>query len=199
MKKLPESDIDCSELWADLYALVRSKLLLAGIELKVFNVLVEPRTAENVAQDLGAHPGNMEIFLDALVACDLLRKKNSLYWNSAVAQAFLVEDSPTYLGTLVIRSSQMMQSGLDDLPALVKKGPPPPSKNVDMGSEYVWVQLAGSLANYARAGTAQQVVEVISALPEFPSFGKNAGSGRRPGYLWHRHCVRASKHEGCNL
>ena len=181
MKKLPESDIDCSELYANLYAPIRSKLLLAGIELKVFNLLVEPRTAESVAQDLGAHPGNTEIFLDALVACNLLRKKDSLYWSSTVAQAFLVEDSPTYLGTLVVRSSQMMQSGLDDLPGLVKKGPPPPSKNVDMDSEYVWVQLAGSLANYARAGTAQQVVEVISALPEFPSFGKMLDLGGGPG------------------
>jgi len=181
MKKLPESDIDCSELYANIYAPIRSKLLLAGIELKVFNELSEPISAEDVAQDIGAHPGNMEAFLDALVACDLLRKKNSLYWNSTVAQAFLIEDSPTYLGTFLVRSSQMMQSGLDDLPALVKKGPPPPSKNVDMSSEDMWAQFAGPMANRVRAGAAQQVVEVISALPEFPSFGKILDLGSGPG------------------
>jgi predicted TPR repeat methyltransferase len=75
----------------------------------------------------------------------------------------------------------MMQSGLDDLPALVKKGSPPPPKNVYGSSEDMWVQLAGSLANYARAGAAQQVVEVISALPEFPSFGKMLDLGNGPG------------------
>jgi hypothetical protein len=75
MKKLPESDIDCSELYANIYAPIRSKLLLASIELEVFNESSEPISAEDVAQDIGAHPGNTEAFLDALVAYDLLRKK----------------------------------------------------------------------------------------------------------------------------
>ena len=34
MKNLPKIDIDCSELFASIYALIRLKLLLAGIELK---------------------------------------------------------------------------------------------------------------------------------------------------------------------
>ena len=37
------------------------------------------------------HPGNTELFLDALVAGNFLEKKNNLYWNVPVAQAFLVE------------------------------------------------------------------------------------------------------------
>lgn len=181
MKNLPKIDIDCSELYANLYTPIQSKLLLAGIEIKVFNELSAPSPAETIARSIGAHPGNTELFLDALAACDFLEKKNNLYWNAPVAQAFLVEGSPTYLGALLASSSQMMQSRLDDVPALVRKGPLPPSKDADMGSENVWTQLAGLIANYERAGVAQQVVEVISALPEFPFFGKMLDLGGGPG------------------
>ena len=34
MKNLPKIDVDCSELFASIYAPIRSKLLLAAIELK---------------------------------------------------------------------------------------------------------------------------------------------------------------------
>ena len=48
MKTLPKIDIDCSELCTHLYAPIRSKLLLAAIELKVFHELSEPIPAETV-------------------------------------------------------------------------------------------------------------------------------------------------------
>ena len=181
MKNLPKIDIDCSELYASLYAPIRSKLLLAAIELKVFNELSEPVSAKAVAQAIAGHPGNIGLFLDGLVACDFLAKKNGLYWNTPVAQTFLVNGSPTYLGTFLTGSSQMMFSGLDDLPALVKKGPDPSSKVTNIGPEDVWAQFAVLMANYTRAGIAQQVAEIISELPEFPSFGKMLDLGGGPG------------------
>ena len=181
MKNLPKIDIDCSELYASLYAPIRSKLLLAAIELGIFNELSEPSSAEAVAQEIDANSGNTEIFLNALVACDFLEKKNSQYWNTPVAQAFLVDGGPTYLGTFLTGSSRMMLSGLDDLPALMKKGHSALLKDVDIGSEDVWAQFAVPMANYARAGVAQQMVEVISALPEFPAFGKMLDLGGGPG------------------
>ncbi len=181
MKNLPKIDIDCSELYASLYAPVRLKLLLAAIELKVFNELSEPISAKTVAQEIDAHPMNTRLFLDALVAGNFLEKKNSLYWNTSVAQAFLMESSPTYLGTYLVRSSQIILTGLGDLPALVKKGTTPLSSDANMASEEMWAQFAVPMANYALSGAAQQVVEVISALPEFPSFGKMLDLGGGPG------------------
>jgi predicted O-methyltransferase YrrM len=181
MKSLPLLDVDCTDLLGSLYAPIRYKLLIAAIELKVFNELSEPVSAEAVAQAIAAHPGNTVLFLDVLVTCDFLEKKNSLYWNTPVAQAFLVESSPTYLGTFLVRSSQMILTGLGDLPALVKKGPPPLSSDADMASEEMWAQFAVPMANYARSGAAQQVVEVISALPEFPSFNRMLDLGGGPG------------------
>lgn len=75
MKNIPELHADCSDLCASLYAPIRYKLLLAAIELKVFNELSEPGSAEAVARAMGSHPDNTRLFLDALVACDFLEKK----------------------------------------------------------------------------------------------------------------------------
>jgi SAM-dependent methyltransferase len=186
MIDLPQANHDSSELFATLYAPIRSRLMLLAIELKVFNLLSEPVTAKEVAQKMATHEENTEHFLNALVACDLVQKMNGKFWNTPVAASFLVEDGPTYLGAALMRSSRNMLSGLDNLPTLVKQGPGEVSTKdhaEDIGSEAsqeMWSEFAVPMANYARA-TARQVVAVISSLPEFPSFGRMLDLGGGPG------------------
>lgn len=172
MKKLPEVNESFEEIYGMFTGLVRSKLLLAGIELKVFNYLTEPKSADAVAKAINAHPGNTRILLDGLATCDLVVKKKGLYRNTPAAQTFLAEGSPTYLGQVL---SSMYEMGLwhvvlDDLPKLVKDGPPSFSPEADMGSEEMGMQLAATMAASERAGRAQQAAQVISGLPEFSSF-----------------------------
>ena len=127
MKKLPEVTLSYEGLYKMLIAPIRSKLLLTGIELKVFNVLSEPKPSKDVASTIGTHPGNTRAFLDSLTAIDLLHKKDGLYRNSPIAQTFLVENSPTYLGRLLTFMKPDDQF-LQNLPQLVREGPPPPEK-----------------------------------------------------------------------
>ena len=47
---LPEVNVDYGELYRMLFLPIRTKLLLTGIELKVFNYLSNPTSAEEVAQ-----------------------------------------------------------------------------------------------------------------------------------------------------
>ena len=82
MKKLPEVNVSFEDLYRALLGLIRSKLLLTGIELGVFNHLSEPKSAEAVAEAIGGHPGNTRLFLDSLTASDLVVKKNGLYQNT---------------------------------------------------------------------------------------------------------------------
>jgi hypothetical protein len=184
MKNLPGIDIDYSELYRSLYAPIRSKLLLTGIELKVFDELSEPASAEAVAQAITGHAENTRIFLDALVAADILQKKKGLYKNTPVAQAFLMDGSSTYLGTLFTGLSQRMLGGLDDLSALIKKGSGPSPEDADMGSGEMWAQFAGPMANYARAagrkGSTGRGDHFRSA--GIFLFWQDAGFGRWP---WH--------------
>ncbi len=183
MKKLPEVNESFEDLYRMLIAPIKSKLMLTGIELKVFNHLSEPRSAEAVAEAIGTHPENTRLFLDGLAASDLVVKKNGLYQNMPVTQTFLVDGSLTYLGQAFTLSTQMWHAGINDLPKLVKEGPPPPSPQADMGSEEMWAQFATSMASSERASLAQQAVEIVSGLPEFPSFGKMLDLGGGPGLV----------------
>ncbi|MCK4231455.1 methyltransferase, partial [candidate division WOR-3 bacterium] len=115
MKKLPDVNVSFEDLYRMLVAPIQSKLLLTGIELKVFNQLSEPKSADAVAKAIGAHPVNTRLFLDGLAASDLVVKKKGFYQNTPVTQAFLVEGSPTFMGQMFALQSQMWSTALNDL------------------------------------------------------------------------------------
>jgi len=182
MKKLPEVNESFEELYRTLLGPIQSKLLLTGIELGVFNHLSEPRSAEALAEAIKSHPENTRLFLDGLAASDLVVKKDGLYQNTPVAQAFLVEGSEIYQGQSLTLNAQTFFA-LNDLPKLVKDGPPPLSPEVDMSSEQMWAHWVASMANCERAGIAQQAAEIVSGLPEFSSFKKMLDLGGGPGLI----------------
>jgi len=181
MMKLPEVKVGYEGLVKMFIAPIRWKLLLTGIELKVFDQLSEAKSANAVAKAIGTNPKNTRVFLDGLAAMDLLQKKNGMYRNSPVAQAFLMEGSPTYLGAML----QMMHSdySLKNLSELVKEGPPLKPETIPEFSEEMSAQYAAMYANSERAGDAQRTLEIVSKLPEFPSFRKMLDLGGGPGLI----------------
>jgi predicted O-methyltransferase YrrM len=176
MKKLPEVNQNSEDLTKMLLASIRSKLLLTGIELKVFNQLSEPRSTDAVAQAIGTHPKNTEVFLDSLTAIDLLQKKNGLYRNSPITQAFLVEENPTHFGAVL----QLLHSqiSLENLSQLIKEGPLPTSE-MTFSKE----MFAQEYASNEQVSDAPIMVDVVSELPEFPSFRKMLDLGGGPGLI----------------
>jgi hypothetical protein len=108
MKKLPEVNVSFEELYGMLVAPIRSKLLLTGIELGVFNQLSEPRSANAVAEALGTHSENTRLFLDGLAASKIVEKNDGLYQNTAVTQTFLVEGRSTFLGQMFTLQAQIV-------------------------------------------------------------------------------------------
>jgi len=178
MGELP--DVDFVTLYRMVIMPVRSKLLMTGIELRIFNQLSDPQSADGVAKAIGTQPRNTRVFLDALTAIDLLQKDEGLYRNSPLAERFLVEDSPNYIGA----GLQMMQSdlSLENLSKLVKEGQPPSSEEVSLSEEMV-AQTAAIYASGERAGYGKIMVKVISKLPEFASFRKMLDLGGGPGLI----------------
>ena len=116
MKKLPEVDVSFKDLYRMLIEPIKSKLILTDIELKIFNHLTEPKSAGVVAEAIGAHQENTRLFLNGLTASDLVVKKNGLFQNTPITQAFLVEGSPTFLGQMFPFWSRFFF--LNDLPKL---------------------------------------------------------------------------------
>jgi SAM-dependent methyltransferase len=181
MKKLPKVNLSYESLYKMLIVPIRSKLLLTGIELKVFDVLSESKPSKDVAKIIGTHPRNTKVFLDSLAAIDLLQKKDGLYRNSPIAQAFLVENSPTYLGrifTFMKPDDQFLQN----LSKLVKEGPPPPQGKPSFSEEEL-VKGVTLMADIERAGYTQEAVNILLELPEFPSFKKMLDLGGGPGLI----------------
>jgi SAM-dependent methyltransferase len=181
MNNLPEINVSFEELNRIIMGPIRSKLLLTGIELKVFNHLCKPCSARDLAEIIDTHPENTPRFLDGLAACDLVLKKNGRYQNTPISQAFLVEGSDTYIGQMLTFSAKMYYPGINDLPALIKKGPPQPSQEADSEFEELCANSAVIMEKFQLAGFAQVAVEVISNLPEFPSFRRMLDLGGGPG------------------
>lgn len=167
-------------LYRMLYAPVKTKLLLTGIELKIFNHLSIPKSAEEVAEAIDCHPKSTMLFLNGLAACDLIEKHNGLYQNAPVAEAFLVEGSQTYLGGGFASQAGINDAILNNLPGLIRTGPVlhPEDDNADPKK---WSQAAYWIANEERAGMAQQMSDLVSGLPEFLSFRKMLDLGGGPG------------------
>ena len=134
-----------------------------------------------MAEAISAHPENTRLFLDGLAASDLVAKKNGMYQNTPVTQTFLVESRETFLGQILNFWAQSFV--LDNLSELVKEGPPSPSPEVERGFEEMLAQLAPVMANYEQAGSAQWAAEMVSQLPEFPSFQKMLDLGGGPGII----------------
>ncbi|OEU82298.1 MAG: methyltransferase [Desulfobacterales bacterium S5133MH4] len=183
MNNLPEINVSFEELNRIIMGPIRSKLLLTGIELKVFNRLSKPCSARDLAEVIDTHPENTRRFMDGLAACDLVLKKNGQYRNTPISQAFLVEGSDTYIGQMLAFSAKIYYPGLKDLPALVKKGPPQSSQEADSGFEELCANGAVVTGKMQLAGFAQVAVEVISKLPEFPSFRRMLDLGGGPGLI----------------
>jgi len=182
MNKLPDVNTSFGDLYRTLYEPVRTKLLLTGIELAIFDQLSEPNEFEAVSEAIGTHPENTRRFLDGLAICDWITKKNGRYQNTEIAQEFLVNGSPTYLGDFFMYAYQWSVPVLEDMTALVRDGPPP-TPEMDATSEDMWVEGARVMANYQRAGMGQFVAEIVSKLPEFPSFKKMLDLGGGPGII----------------
>ena len=180
MKKLPEVELSYEPLTRILYGAIPFRLLLTSIELKVFSFLTRPMSAEDLAAAIGTCPESTGPFLDGLAANDLLHKQNGLYSNTPLANTFLVEGSPTYLGDVFRNLTEYMRPALEHMATAVRDGRCPPVHFSDPVLEQRETEIYG---NYQRAGRAQQTAAMISRLPEFARMKKMLDLGAGAGLI----------------
>jgi predicted O-methyltransferase YrrM len=180
MKNLPQVSLSFEPLTRMLYGAIPAQLLLTAIERKIFSQLTEPMSAESLAGRLQMHPQSAPPFLDALAANDLLHKRDGCYQNTPLADAFLVEGQPTYLGDVFANLTGYMRPALDALTALAKEGHAAP---VDSGEPSSGDRETEIYGNYQRAGRAQQAAATISQLPEFRGMKKMLDLGAGAGLI----------------
>lgn len=79
------------ELQHSINGFRESRALLTAIELDIFTALGSGADATNVAKKLGTDPRATEALLNALVALEVVEKRDGLFCNSPVSSRYLVE------------------------------------------------------------------------------------------------------------
>lgn len=80
----------------------QSAILYTAIEAEVFSQFAAGgKTADEAGKGLGWDPRGTRIFLDSLVALELLTKEDGVYRNTLLAETCLVPGGPAYQGNII--------------------------------------------------------------------------------------------------
>jgi SAM-dependent methyltransferase len=172
MKTLPKIESSYAMLHAMAMAPIRSRLLMAGLELGVFNEMDAYRSADEIAAAIGAHAGNTGRFLDALTTIGLVEKQNGRYRNRPELAPFLVQNSPTSIGGMLQLIERMCLENLDGLVDLIRTGPPTGTYGEDFSSPELWARATRASAAWVTGGAGTRMTKIVSGLPEFAGFGR---------------------------
>jgi SAM-dependent methyltransferase len=191
MNVLPETKGSYRHLWQMLMNSISSQLLLNGLRMGIFDKLKSFTSSSALADNLGSHLGNTEVFLNALTTVGLLEKKNGYYRNSPNTQSFLVRGVPYYLGGVMQFVQQMCIDPLSDLQKLVMEGPMPVKKNEDFKNEKFWAESTRNSAAWAAGHLGETIAGIVSQLEGFENFEKmldlGGGHGLFALYLINAH------------
>lgn len=178
---LPQLKESPEKLYRICYASVQSNLLLTAVKLRIFNHLTTPMTAGQVAGAIQGHERNTGLFLNGLAACGLVKKQQGRYWNTPLAESFLIHGTPADLGPGFLHQAETSGLMARDLSGLVLEGPKTACRENTAGDEALWARSAQWMANHERAGVAQQMAGIVAGLPGFAGFETMLDLGGGPG------------------
>jgi ubiquinone/menaquinone biosynthesis C-methylase UbiE len=79
-----------------------TKILLTAVQLDLFSTLKgDSLTINQIAEARAWNPRALELVMNALVAMRVVTKEEKMYANTAVAERYLVQSSPEYVGHLL--------------------------------------------------------------------------------------------------
>jgi SAM-dependent methyltransferase len=102
--------MDLERLQAISTGFIKAKVVLAAAELKLFDITAgEGVTAAEVAAKIGGDLHGTEILLDALVAVEMLEKRDGLYRLRSDLVPILREDSPSQFVSMLRHRNRMFR------------------------------------------------------------------------------------------
>lgn len=184
MKKLPEAKYSCRRLVEFIRSVSQCKILEFAIKNTLFDYLVKPSDAAEVAKSAGLNARNTELLLNILAGMGLINKKNGYYSNTNESAEFLFSGSSCYMGVCLLHMKDWSESlNLDGkLENLMKFGPSPQPLKVDISNGEIWAKSARLSAAYHYCGSARRVAEIIAGQPEFPAMKKMLDLGGGAGF-----------------
>ena len=133
--------------------------LHAAVKLDVFSAIGDAQlTGKEIAQKIdGAHRG-VQRLLDALVAMELLVKRDTRYANTSSGKTLLTKNSPKYIGHIIMHHHHLVESWAH-LDQAVKSGRPVRNRTSFSNEEWRESFLMG-MFNLAM-GLAPQIVPLV--------------------------------------
>lgn len=163
------------------YLPVHWEVLKTALLLDLFDHLLEPKDAPDLAARIEGDPKNTEYLLNALTALGYLLKKNGCFCNTEQTERFLTSRGETGLTEHLLTCDQWNAPVLNgQMLKLIKEGAPPPK---DMVSGQVWADSARKSVNSSRCGRAQKIARLLSTLPDFNRWQKILDLGAGPGLM----------------
>lgn len=142
-----------------LRAYQESRVLLSAIELDLFTAVGQGGTAVEVAAKLGTDARATEMFMNALVALDLLTKREDLFRNTPLAARYLAHGSPDYARPALMHAVHLWDRW-SMLTACVRAGTAVAREEMeDRGDEWTEAFIAAMHAN--AVVRAPQVVKAV--------------------------------------
>lgn len=139
------------------------QVLATACRLGIFTQCATPRSVNELCTTLSLLPPITELFLEALVAQQLLVKDGENFRNSSYADQYLNSASPYCLQDQV--NLQIHLAGLwNTLEDALKSGP-----RMYNAKDWFSDLVIPAMAVNARCGILQKTVRLVSAQPEFPS------------------------------
>lgn len=172
MKPLPTEVLSFRPLHKMLTGAIASRLLTGGLNIKIFDVLEDWRTAEQAAAGCDTGIRNTEYFLDALANTGLLEKKEGRYRNMPLSSLYLVSGSTYYLGDLFSMIKIMSMDPLDHLEDMVRNGPRPCQREAGLDSHDRWIKSAKASMPWALGEMGSRMARIAAGLEGFSGFKK---------------------------
>jgi ubiquinone/menaquinone biosynthesis C-methylase UbiE len=150
-RKIRKKTLTPAALMQDLIGAWRSRTLVAGVELKVFEQLASGRrSAQEIAEGAGASPRGMALLLDALTAIGYAKKARGGYAMQPIAAQFLVPGGKEYAGAIA-HALSLTWDNWRNLTDAVRSGRPVEAVNVAEKGKEFFPKLVASLfpGNYA--------------------------------------------------
>ena len=120
-------------------------VIATALELDLFTCIERGHaTVEALAGKTGSSHRGLRILLDALVGMKYLEKADGHYQLTPVAQVYLSQKSPSYLGGIVLHSRQL-QANWARLTGVVRTGRAPQAVESEENHGQFFAQFVGSL------------------------------------------------------
>jgi len=194
---MSENHLNPSSILQTAFSFWSSKALLTAVEFGVFTQLAGRRlTGAELGAELKLHPRGIADFFDSLVAMKFLDRDGdgpaAKYFNTPEGALFLDQNSPRYVGGILVMLNARLFKFWNDLPEALRTGKP--QNEVKHGAKGIFEELYADLPKLeqflgAMTGLSRINFEALAGKFDFSKYQTLCDVGGATGLL----CIEVAR------